>query len=125
MGFPSARGRTQGNRHFNRLRLGVSAMLILTHDSRACLIDDISRTGARLRIDRALTERQAVILAFHELRVFATVKWSRGRECGLQFDQPLDPEDMRGMLWIKENRELYARICDTGRAMDWSEGIGD
>ena len=115
----------RGNRHFNRLRLGVPATLVLTHESRPCLIDDISCTGARLRIERPLAERQALMLVFHELKLLGTVMWLRGGECGLRFDQPLDPEDMQGMLWITENRELYDRICQAGHAEDWAKGIGD
>jgi hypothetical protein len=125
MGLHSFPGNQRGSRHFNRLRLGVPASLVLTHETRPCLIDDISCTGARLRIKRPLAERQAAELLFHELRLFATVMWMRGGECGLRFDRPLDPEDMQGMLWITENRALYERICQTGHAMDWSDGIGD
>lgn len=120
--FSSARA---GGRHFNRLRLGVPAQLVLTHETRDCLIDDISCTGARLRAVHPLAEHQALLLVFHELKLFATVVWLRDGECGLRFDQPIDPEDMQGMLWIKENRELYDRICQAGHAMDWAEGIGD
>lgn len=125
MGIQSHPRPSQGHRHFNRLQLGVPATLVLTHESRKCLIDDISSTGARLRIDHPLAERQSLILSFHELKLFSTVMWVRGRECGLRFDQPLELEDMQGMLWIKENRALYDRICQTGHAMDWTDGIGD
>lgn len=125
MGIQSHPRPSQGHRHFNRLHLGVPATLVLTHESRKCLIDDISSTGARLRIDHPLAERQSLILSFHELKLFSTVMWVRGRECGLRFDQPLELEDMQGMLWIKENRALYDRICQTGHAMDWTDGIGD
>jgi hypothetical protein len=74
---------------------------------------------------KPLAEHQSLLLAFHELKLFATVVWLRGGECGLRFDQPIDPEDMQGMLWIKENRKLYDRICQAGHAMDWAEGFGD
>lgn len=123
MGLHNLTGMKRGNRHFNRLRLGASAQLELTHEVRSCLIDDISSTGARLRVDRPLAERQALVLIFHELRVFASVKWLRGGECGLVFDKPLDQEDMEGMLWITNNRAVYDRICQTGHAMDWSDGL--
>ena len=125
MGFQSSQRPTQGTRQFNRLRLGVPAALVLTHETRKCLIDDISSTGARLRIERPLAAGQSMILSFHELRLFATVMWVRGGECGLRFDQPLELEDMQGMLWIKENRALYDRICEAGHAADWADGIGD
>ncbi|MEQ1640338.1 MAG: PilZ domain-containing protein [Novosphingobium sp.] len=115
----------RGGRHFNRLRLGVPASLVLTHETRSCLIDDISSTGARLRIKRPLAGRQAAELVFHELRLFASVMWLRDGECGISFDRALGPEDMQGMLWITENRELYERICQTGHAMDWAEGLRD
>ncbi|WP_374279746.1 PilZ domain-containing protein [Novosphingobium sp.] len=125
MGFHSIPAHRRGNRHFNRLRLGAPASLALTHQQRTCLIDDISRTGARLRVQQPVAERQSAILLFHELQLFSQVVWSRGLECGLHFDQPLDPEDMQGMLWIKENREVYDRICNHAHALDWSEGLGE
>lgn len=125
MGIHSHPRPAQGHRQFNRLRLGVPAALVLTHETRSCLIDDISSTGARLRIERPLAEHQSLVLSFHELKLFSTVMWVRGGECGLRFGQPLELEDMQGMLWIKENRALYERICETGHAMDWSEGIGE
>lgn len=40
----------------------------------------------------------------HGLKLYAAVMWCNGVECGLKFDQPLDLEDMQGMLWITENR---------------------
>lgn len=110
MGIQSFPQQKQGSRRFNRLRLGVPATLELTHDKRSCLIDDIPVSGARLRIDRPLATDQALILSFHELKVFATTIWVRGNQCGLRFDQRLDPEDMQGMLWIKENRAPYDRM---------------
>lgn len=125
MGIHSHPRPAQGHRQFNRLQLGVAATLVLTHESRPCLIDDISCTGARLRIQQVLVEQQALVLSFHELKLFSTVMWLSGGECGLRFDQPLDLEDKQGMLWIKENRAMYDRICQTGHASDWAEGLGD
>ncbi|PKB25755.1 PilZ domain-containing protein [Novosphingobium kunmingense] len=116
---------TRGQRHFNRLRLGVPAALIFTHGRVACLIDDISCTGARLRSARAVPVGQTAQLAFHELRALATVRWVRGTNCGLEFDRPLAIEKMQDMLWINENRALYDRIAETGHARDWADGIGD
>lgn len=124
MGLHSSFGNKPGGRLGNRLRLGVPASLVLTHETRDCLIDDISLTGARLRVARPLAKGQAVVLSFHELRLFATAMWSRDGECGLRFDQPLALEDMQGMLWIKQNRPLYDRMCRDSHAQDWSEGIG-
>lgn len=110
MGFQPFPAQKQGSRKLNRLRLGVPATLELTHEKRNCEIDDISMAGARLKIDRPLAPGQGLILSFHELRAFATVVWVRGNNCGLRFDPKLDPEDMQGMLWIKENRAEYDKM---------------
>lgn len=125
MGFQPSHRPATGNRSFNRLRLGVPATLVLTHGAQGCLIDDISCTGTRLRSQRPLTIGQTAVLSFHELRLFSTVRWAAGRDCGLHFDRPLDLEDMQGMLWITENRALYERLCQAGHAMDWADGIGE
>ena len=122
MGFQGPLREDGVQRHFNRLRLGVPARLHLTHEACDCLLDDISSSGARLRIERPIGTGTTALLRFHELKVYATVMWCRNGECGLRFDQALPLEDMQGMLWITENRELYARICS--QAQDWSDGIG-
>ena len=125
MGFQSPARAGHGQRNFNRLRLGARASLVLIHETKRCLIDDISTSGVRLRIAYALHPGTTAQLTFHELRVYATVMWCHNGECGLRFETPLDLEDMQGMLWITENRELYARICNEAHALSWSEGIGD
>lgn len=114
MGLQSFPAQRQGSRKLNRLRLGVPATLELMHERRSCVIDDISMAGARLKIDRPLAAGQGLILSFHELRIFATVIWVRGNICGLRFDPKLNPEDMQGMLWIKENRAEYDRMFAAG-----------
>jgi len=122
MGLHSLPRPGPGQRHVNRLRLGVPAQLQLTHELRACLIDDISLSGARLRISQPLALRQTALFIFHELRRFATVVWCKDDACGLRFDEPLEIEDMQGMLWITEHRELYERICTESHALAWAEG---
>ena len=111
-----------GQRRFNRLRLRTPAQLQLTHELRKCLIDDISSSGARLRVAPQLVTHQSALLLFHELKLFCTVMWCTATECGVRFDQPLDLENMQGMLWITENRELYVRICQEAHALAWAEG---
>lgn len=111
-------------RLFNRLRLGAAATLELTHQRRACLLDDISSTGARLRIASPPPVGTIAVLHFHDLKIYSRSIWLRGDEVGLQFDRSLALEDMQGMLWITENRDLYERICREGHARDWADGIG-
>jgi hypothetical protein len=119
-----ALNRLQGNRHGNRLRLGVPAALQLTHKTRHCLIDNISPTGARLRIDEPLGQGRSVKLHFHELRLFGIVMWCRGGECGIRFDKQLEREDMEGFLWIASHPKAYGNFCQKIGAREWSTGFG-
>lgn len=115
----------QGNRYGNRLRLGAQASLILTHETRSCLIDDVSARGARVRVLQPLAKGLTAILAFHELRIYCTAAWSRNGESGLRFESEMPKEDMQGFLWIVQNREQYDRICLESRAADWFAGISE
>jgi hypothetical protein len=114
-----------GGRLFNRLRLGAPAVLELIHERRPCLLDDISSTGARLLVKPPPAVDTVAILRFHELKIYSRVIWTKGAEVGLQFDRPLELEDMQGMLWITENRELYERICRSGHAHTWTDGMAE
>ncbi|MEQ1498145.1 MAG: PilZ domain-containing protein [Novosphingobium sp.] len=125
MGIHSQPRPALGHRQFNRLRLGAKAALELTHERRECLIDDISTTGARVRISPPPVVGGISLLRFHELKVYARVIWARNGEAGLRFEQRLEIEDMQGMLWITENREMYERICREGHMQDWADGSGD
>ena len=122
MGLQSPARTAHGQRNFNRLRLGAPASLVLIHETKRCLIDDISTSGVRLRIGFVVQPGQTTQVAFHELRAYATVMWCKQGECGLRFESPLDLEDMQGMLWITENRAVYDRICNEAHALAWSEG---
>ncbi len=124
MGIHQSTPRPAGQRFFNRVRLGVPASLVLTHGTHPCLIDDISCTGSRLRTERTLPVGVTAVLAFHQLRLMGVVRWMHSGQCGLQFERPLEIDDMQGMVWITENRDLYNRLCETGHASDWVGGIG-
>lgn len=119
------RAQKQGQRSGNRLRLGAQASLVLTHSTSPCLLDDISVSGARLRLNHPPHPGTPAMLAFHELRVYASVVWSDTNGCGIRFDKPLDLEDMQGMLWITQNRAAYERLCLQSSTEQWSSRLGD
>ena len=117
--------RQPGKRAANRLRLGVPAGLMLTHRTRRCLIDDISATGARIRVEDRLVPGRTAMLCFHELRLYGTIMWCHAGEAGMRFDRKLPQEDMEGFLWIVSNPKTYARLCRESGANDWSMGLGN
>lgn len=105
--------------------MGVTAALILTHETRPCLLVNVAARGARVRMNKPLAKGSTAIFTFHELRRYCSVVWAKGDECALQFDREIEQEDMEGFLWITQNRAHYERICQESRAADWSAGIGD
>ena len=113
-----------GNRYGNRLKLGVPAGFVMTHETRRCLLDDISVNGARIRMDDPLEPGRTGFICFHRLRLFCSVTWWRNGECGVQFDRRLPTEDMEGFLWIVQNPKAYRRLCEESGAHDWSQGFG-
>ena len=115
----------QGGRNCNRLKMDITAALVLTHETRSCLLVNVASYGARVRMREPLAKGRTAIFTFHELRIYCSVVWSRGQECGLRFEKEIEPEDMQGFLWITQNRRHYERLCQESRAADWSAGIGD
>jgi hypothetical protein len=114
----------QGHRSFNRLRLGLPASLVLTHERRSCVLENISAAGACVRCEEPVPKGTTTVLCFHLLRAYAIAIWSRENLCGLRFDKLLELEDMQGFLWITQNREEYERICREELLKDSSTGFG-
>ena len=124
MGLAARSTIQKGQRTFNRLRLGLPASLILTHERSPCTLENISSTGACVRVERPLIKGSTAILCFHLLRIYSVVMWSRETLSGLRFEAPLETEDMQGFLWIIQNREEYDRICREELFEDTSTGFG-
>ncbi len=124
MGLVAKSSLQQGQRSFNRLRLGLPASLILTHERSACTLENISSTGACIRVESPIAKGSTAVLCFHLLRLYAVVMWSRGELCGLRFESPVEREDMQGFLWIVQNREEYDRICREDLLEAASTGFG-
>lgn len=121
--FGNAIGK-QGQRSYNRLRLGVPAVLVLPHEQRQCVIDDVSVSGARVRSDGPIRSDLSAELRFDRHRLFCTVSWSRGNQAGLRFADQLDQGDMQRLLWIVDNREQWELQRLTIGARSWTAGGG-
>lgn len=114
----------QGQRSYNRLKLGVPAVLVLAHGRVNCLLDDVSVSGAKVRTQTAVSKGQSAELMFDRHRVFCTVNWSRAGEAGLSFVDPMGQADMQRLLWIVENREEWEAERETIGARDWAANRG-
>jgi hypothetical protein len=72
-------------------------MLRTSTSSIAAALTDISETGARIGGSRLPREGEDVDLTVEALKVFGTVVWRDGEECGLQFETPLMPFELAGL----------------------------
>lgn len=112
----------QGKRRFTRLRLNVPAMLVLAHGRHACVVDDVSVSGARVRCEVPLRPGSAVEIRFDRHCMFGTVTWTRGVQAGLAFASYVDESEMRRLLWIVENRDQWELQRHSITARSWSSG---
>lgn len=72
-----------------RVRVLLSAKLITTTDEAHVKIRDLSLSGAMLQGRSLPVVGSDLILSRGGFEVFATVIWSRGDTCGVEFDSPL------------------------------------
>ena len=62
--------------------------------SRGVTLFDVSRTGARMSMVEPLRCGQSVWLKIPPCEIFATVVWAGEGDCGIQFDEPLDDDEL-------------------------------
>lgn len=74
-----------------RLRLGIEAEFVGFDGNQAVILQDVSRTGAKLLLQRATPISQG-LLRWMDVEMFIEVTWRRGYWCGVTFDEPLPEE---------------------------------
>jgi hypothetical protein len=96
--FGAVSGDEAGNRRRERMRVLLAARLVTTFNDRPVKIRDLSSEGAMIEGDGVPSEGTDVILQRGPIEVFATVVWSDGRQCGLEFEDALVEEDFLTLL---------------------------
>lgn len=112
-----------GRRGNSRLRLHVPALLVLVDGRARCLLDDISRTGARLAIARPVIVGEDAVLRCGAIECFGRIVWAEADACGLEFDEPLDKATLLGMREVGDHI-AEAEIEQRRRmAREWVAGL--
>lgn len=88
----------------------------------SCLLDDLSRSGARVSLQQLPTKGSDGILTCSGLDVFCTVVWVRNGQCGLHFAEPLPQEVLLAMRNLLDNYAQHERDRVKGIARDWVTG---
>ena len=84
-------GNTQHRREHARLRLGIEATLISLGGEQQVVLQDLSRTGAKLFLEHARPVSHG-FLRWMSYEVFVDAAWRKGHWCGVQFDEPVPEE---------------------------------
>lgn len=113
-----------GRRADPRLRLALPAELITLDGQGPAIIENLSRSGARIATRLALKVGDGCVLRWRGGEVFALVRWSEQQRCGLIFDSRLSQDDLMQARWLegqlgrleREQWLAWAREFVNGRA---------
>lgn len=113
-----------GRRASTRHKLDMSARLITAHDNVRVQLEDVSSTGACIKLmhPRRLVAGRLCWLQFDS---YARVVWQSELRCGVEFAEPLSDECLRqtvefGELMVKDASDKYVRLASA-----WVHGPGD
>jgi len=114
-----------GRRAAPRLRLSLPAQLIAANRVQACILLNLSRTGAQVALLEPLRQGAGAILRCGVINHFAIVTWSDPGRNGLVFDNPL------GDAVVLETRRYHETFAERERralmeaARRWATGDTD
>ena len=74
-----------------RLRLGIEAEFVGFDGNQAVILQDVSKTGAKLLLQLTTPISQG-LLRWMNYETFIEVTWRRGYWCGVRFDESLPEE---------------------------------
>lgn len=112
---------TAGRRRHSRLRVHLPAKLITLDGTLTATLLDLSFRGARVLLGRGSVQRgDTAVLTWGTFEAFCTVAWAESGSCGLNFDEPLQPQVL---IATRDIADVTPRV-DAGRAAahDWVAG---
>lgn len=121
--FGKRRDGPGGRRAAPREPVLLSAAMLTLQSSRPVTLVDVSKTGARMRVNEPLVRGQQIWLKVNPTDIFGTIVWVDGDQFGILFDEPLaDPElaklQARGkvvlVLGLSPEEQLGAEDWESG-----------
>ena len=90
------------------MRLALPARIILISGHKPCILQDLSQTGARIAVDEAAPPVGGdVVLMVEGVEAFGIIKWRRGTQFGVQFDEPMLLDDV---VRLRSRHDHFAEI---------------
>jgi hypothetical protein len=98
-----------GKRGLARLSTWLDATLVMPDRSANCQMEDISRTGCRIRLGEPARRGATVLVRIERLEEIGTVVWAKGAICGVRFARPIAVEVLARIRWMVEHRDDQER----------------
>lgn len=115
-----------GRRGAARLRLAVPARLVSTRATEACVLLDLSRSGARIGLAKPFAPGACLYLHIARLEIFAEVvrrdQGDSGGINGLIFEEPLPDETVLAVKHFAETFEQRERESLLAKVRGWVNG---
>lgn len=105
-----------------RLRLNLPARLTFIGRSSACLVENISRTGAQLVVDRTPRKGEEGQLRCEYLSAFFRTIWGAGNLIGVEFDEAIPLEQILELRRINDSYSELQRLEVRRTARRWVAG---
>ncbi|WP_073975916.1 PilZ domain-containing protein [Erythrobacter donghaensis] len=121
---------TIGRRASARLRLAIPARFVSVAATQACILLDVSRSGARIALARPVPCRQSGYVAVGLLELFGVVvreeragaDKGRGGINAVAFDEPISEADVLAIRRYAEDFELRERHALRDQVRRWVAG---
>jgi hypothetical protein len=92
-----------GNRSMARLAIELEAGLVLPERTSRCALENVSRTGCRLRSGEPPRIGATVLVKIERIEALGSVTWVKGNRCGIIFEEPLEVRAFERLRWIVEH----------------------
>ncbi|WP_168351538.1 PilZ domain-containing protein [Novosphingobium capsulatum] len=113
---------TRGRRADARARLNIPGRLILRRGVCPCLVEDLSRTGARLVLQCPPALGETGVLEINRLEGFGAAVWIRDGHCGFHFDEPLALEQVIALRQFADHFSEHRREQERTAAREFVQG---
>lgn len=91
----------------SRLRVELNAKLDLVSGLKSCILNDISRTGARIELPNPPRAGECGVLMIADIKAFGMIVWRSKIGCGLRFDHSLHES---ALIKLQQTGEEFAEI---------------
>ena len=113
-----------GRRTAAREPILLSASLHSFGCTRTIILNDVSRTGAQLRVREPIDCGETVWIKVPPATIFGEVVWAEEDRCGIQFDEPLGDEEFGLLKSLGTLTRIRGLSPEEALAMeDWGTGL--